>query len=82
MFGLPFLSLVVAASYGLEGLTRTRYDLHGQKVQTLEKEEELGMKENRKRIDIREEYYVGGRAAPSANADDCKASERSAVFVE
>ena len=58
MFGLPFLSLVVAASYGLEGLTKTRYDLHGQKVQTMEKEEELGMKENRKRVDIREEYYV------------------------
>ncbi|KAI9639702.1 cytochrome c oxidase assembly protein COX16-domain-containing protein [Dioszegia hungarica] len=58
VFGLPFLSIVVASSFALEGFTRTRYDLRDQQVQTLSKEEELGMKQGRKKVDIKEEYYV------------------------
>lgn len=57
-FGLPFLSLVVLSSFALETFTRTRYDLHDQKVTSVSKEEELGMNSKRKRVDIREEYYV------------------------
>lgn len=58
LFGLPFLSLVVASSFALQAFTQTRYDYHGQKVQTLSQAEALGMDKNRKRVDIREEYYV------------------------
>ena len=58
-FGLPFLSLIVVSSFALQHFTRTRYDLHGQKVQAMSKEEELKMDKGRKRVDIREEYYVG-----------------------
>ena len=34
-FGVPFLSIVVLASYGLQGFTKTRYDYHDTKVQTV-----------------------------------------------
>lgn len=32
LFGVPFVLLMVAASYGLTMFTQTRYDLHDQKV--------------------------------------------------
>jgi cytochrome c oxidase assembly protein subunit 16 len=57
-FGLPFLGIVVVSSFGLQTLTQTRYDLDNQKVQAVSKEEELGMSKERKKVDIREEYYV------------------------
>lgn len=56
-FGLPFLATIVGASFGLASLTQTRYDYNATKVQTISKEEELRMKKDRKRIDIREEYF-------------------------
>jgi hypothetical protein len=33
LFGIPFLILIVGASFGLQSFTQTRYDLHEQKVQ-------------------------------------------------
>ncbi|KAJ1020161.1 hypothetical protein NDA16_004441 [Ustilago loliicola] len=56
-FGIPFLATIVGASFGLANLTQTRYDYNATKVQTISKEEELRMKKDRKRIDIREEYF-------------------------
>ncbi|KLT38774.1 cytochrome c oxidase assembly protein COX16, mitochondrial [Cutaneotrichosporon oleaginosum] len=56
-FGLPFLSLVVASSYALQTFTSTRYELNDQKVSAVSKEDELGMSKDRKKVDIREEYY-------------------------
>lgn len=58
MFGLPFLSIMVAASFALENFTRTRYDYQASRVQTMSWEEDMGIKQNRKKIDLREEYYV------------------------
>lgn len=60
-FGLPFMATMVAASFGLSALTQTRYDYNATKVQTLSKEDELKMRKDRKRVDIREEYFVSGR---------------------
>lgn len=57
-FGLPFITLVIASSFALQTFTRTRYDLHDQKVTTMSMEEELGMSAKRKKVDIRDEYYV------------------------
>ncbi|EKM81323.1 hypothetical protein AGABI1DRAFT_16423, partial [Agaricus bisporus var. burnettii JB137-S8] len=57
LFGVPFVLLIVAASYGLTTITQTRYDLHDQKVKQVTKEQELGLKNNRKKFDIREEYF-------------------------
>lgn len=65
MFGLPFLSIVVLSSYALETFTQTRYDLDNQKVQAVNKEESLGMSKDRKKIDIREEYYVSRASTPA-----------------
>jgi Cytochrome c oxidase assembly protein COX16 len=32
LFGIPFLFVMVGASFGLQAFTQTRYDLHNQKV--------------------------------------------------
>lgn len=73
LFGLPFLGLVVFSSFALSTFTQTRYDLNDSKTKALSKEEELGMSKDRKRIDIREEYYVSG----GAEADGRPAERRS-----
>lgn len=57
VFGLPFISILVLGSFALSTVTQTRYDLRSSKVQTITKEEELKMNKNRKKVDIREEYY-------------------------
>lgn len=58
MFGVPFIITIVASSYGLSYMTQTRYDYNSSKVQSVSKEEELGMRKDRRKIDIREEYFV------------------------
>ena len=64
LFGLPFISIVVVSSFALEGFTRTKYDLHDTKVTAMSAEEEMKMRKDRKKIDIREEYYVSCLAIP------------------
>lgn len=72
-FGLPFLSLVVVSSFALQAFTSTRYELNDQKVSAVSKEDELGMDKDRKKVDIREEYYVSVRVVGRGNG--CDASE-------
>ncbi|PPR02058.1 hypothetical protein CVT24_011157 [Panaeolus cyanescens] len=57
LFGIPFLILMVGASFGLSTFTQTRYDLHDKKVKFVNKEQELNLDKNRKKFDIREEYF-------------------------
>ncbi|KZT23983.1 hypothetical protein NEOLEDRAFT_1135813 [Neolentinus lepideus HHB14362 ss-1] len=57
MFGVPFVLMMVGASFALQQFTQTRYDLQDQKVSQVSKEEALGLKKNRKKFDIREEYF-------------------------
>ncbi|KXN91465.1 Cytochrome c oxidase assembly protein COX16, mitochondrial [Leucoagaricus sp. SymC.cos] len=66
LYGIPFLLLMVGASYGLTTFTQTRYDLHDQKVKQVTKEQELKLDKNRKKFDIREEYF---RLSAQANED-------------
>ncbi|TFK23455.1 hypothetical protein FA15DRAFT_670476 [Coprinopsis marcescibilis] len=63
LFGVPFLVLMVAASFGLSTITQTRYDMHDQKVKQVTKEQELRLDHNRKKFDIREEYFRLSAAA-------------------
>ncbi|KAK7694103.1 hypothetical protein QCA50_003679 [Cerrena zonata] len=56
-FGIPFLAIMIGASYGLQTFTQTRFDLADQKVKQVNKEEELGLKKSKRKFDIREEYY-------------------------
>jgi cytochrome c oxidase assembly protein subunit 16 len=75
LFGVPFVLIIVGASYGLVPFAQTRYDLQDQKVfkvctqfqhsyrfnpniVQMTKEQELGLNKNRKKFDIREEYFV------------------------
>ncbi|THH28208.1 hypothetical protein EUX98_g5987 [Antrodiella citrinella] len=55
-FGVPFLLIMVGASYGLQTFTQTRYDLQDQKVHGISSDDELSLKKKRK-FDIREEYF-------------------------
>lgn len=63
LFGLPFIATIVAASWGLSNLTQTRYDLRDEKVHAVSKEEELHMKKDRRKFDVREEYFVSAKRA-------------------
>ncbi|KAI0293604.1 cytochrome c oxidase assembly protein COX16-domain-containing protein [Russula brevipes] len=57
LFGVPFLLVMVGASFGLQAFAQTRYDLHSQKVTQMSREQELGLDRNRKKFDAREEYF-------------------------
>ncbi|TFY61362.1 hypothetical protein EVG20_g7091 [Dentipellis fragilis] len=58
LFGVPFLLIIVGASFGLQSFTQTRYDLQSQRITQMSKEQELGLDKDRKKFDIREEYFV------------------------
>jgi len=57
LFGVPFVLIIVGASFGLTTFTQTRYDLHDQRQSQMTREEELGLQKRKKKIDIREEYF-------------------------
>ena len=58
LFGLPFMSVIVAASFVLTPATAIRYERHDRKVRQMTREEELGVGKQGRKVDIREEYYV------------------------
>ncbi|TFY55792.1 hypothetical protein EVJ58_g8019 [Rhodofomes roseus] len=63
LFGVPFVIIVVGASFAMQSFTQTRYDLHDKKVTQVNKEQELGLAKDRKKFDIREEYFRLSAAA-------------------
>lgn len=69
LFGLPFIATMVLGSFFLTPATALRYERHDRKVRQLTKEEELGIGKDRRRIDLKEEYYV------SASEVRCMARE-------
>lgn len=58
LFGLPFIGTMVLGSFFLTPATAIRYEKHDRKVRQLSKEEELGIGKDRRRIDLKDEYYV------------------------
>lgn len=58
LFGLPFLATMVLGSFFLTPATALRYERHDRKVQQVSEEEKLGIGKDRRKIDLREEYYV------------------------
>ncbi|KAG6125187.1 Cytochrome oxidase assembly [Claviceps purpurea] len=56
-FGLPFLTVIVGASFVLTPATAIRYERHDRKVRRLTRQEELGLKRDARPVDMREEYY-------------------------
>ncbi|KAG8218014.1 cytochrome c oxidase assembly protein COX16-domain-containing protein [Butyriboletus roseoflavus] len=57
LFGLPFILIMVGASFGLQSFTQIRYDLQDKRIKQLSQEEALGLDKSKKKFDIREEYY-------------------------
>jgi cytochrome c oxidase assembly protein subunit 16 len=60
LFGLPFIATMVLGSFFLTPATALRYERHDRKVRQLTKDEELGIGANKRKIDLKEEYYVSG----------------------
>ncbi|GAB7351408.1 hypothetical protein MBLNU459_g2081t1 [Dothideomycetes sp. NU459] len=48
---------MVLGSFFLTPATAIRYEKHDRKVRQMTKEEELGIGKDRRRIDLKEEYY-------------------------
>lgn len=58
LFGLPFIATMVAGSFFLTPATALRYERHDRKTRRVTREEALGIGKNRRKVDMREEYYV------------------------
>lgn len=58
LFGLPFMAIIVAGSFVLTPATAIRYEKHDRKVRQMTREEELGVGNQRRKVDIKDEYYV------------------------
>ncbi|KAK4453355.1 cytochrome c oxidase assembly protein COX16-domain-containing protein [Podospora aff. communis PSN243] len=59
LFGLPFMAVIIAGSFILTPATAIRYERHDRRVRQMSREEELGVGQNKRKVDIKEEYYVG-----------------------
>jgi len=57
LFGLPFIVTIVAGSFFLTPATAIRYEKHDRRVRRMSKEEELGIGKDRRKVDMKEEYY-------------------------
>jgi cytochrome c oxidase assembly protein subunit 16 len=58
LFGLPFLTTIVAGSFFLTPATALRYERFDKKNKQLSREEALGIGKDRRKVDMKEEYYV------------------------
>lgn len=58
LFGLPFLTVIIGGSFVLTPATAIRYERHDRKVRTMTRDEELGIGQQRRKVDMKEEYYV------------------------
>ncbi|KAI1772712.1 cytochrome c oxidase assembly protein COX16-domain-containing protein [Hypoxylon cercidicola] len=57
LFGLPFMSIIVAGSFVLTPATAVRYEKHDRRVRQMTREEELGVGKSGRRVNIKDEYY-------------------------
>ncbi|KAI0455721.1 cytochrome c oxidase assembly protein COX16-domain-containing protein [Xylaria acuta] len=57
LFGLPFMSVIVAGSFVLTPATAIRYERHDRKVRQLTRDEELGVGKAGRKVNIKDEYY-------------------------
>jgi cytochrome c oxidase assembly protein subunit 16 len=58
LFGLPFISIIVAGSFFLTPATALRYERHDKKVRQMTQQEALSLGTNKRKVDPKEEYYV------------------------
>jgi cytochrome c oxidase assembly protein subunit 16 len=60
LFGLPFMSVIVAGSFVLTPATAIRYERHDRRVRQMTRDEELGVGKAGRKVNIKDEYYVSG----------------------
>lgn len=60
LFGLPFLATIVAGSFLLTPATALRYERYDRKNQQISQEEAMGLGQNRRKVNMKDEYYVSG----------------------
>jgi cytochrome c oxidase assembly protein subunit 16 len=58
LFGLPFIATMLLGSFFLTPATALRYERHDRKVRQLTEDERLGIGKDKRKIDMKEEYYV------------------------
>ncbi|KAF2678363.1 cytochrome c oxidase-like protein-assembly factor cox16 [Lentithecium fluviatile CBS 122367] len=57
LFGLPFLTTIVAGSFMLTPATALRYERYDRKNQQMTHEEAMGLGKERRKVNMRDEYY-------------------------
>lgn len=57
LFGLPFMAIIVGASFVITPATAIRYEKHDRKVRQMDQKEEKEVFVNKRKFDIREEYF-------------------------
>lgn len=57
LFGFPFLLLMGVGSVALSNFTAVRYEKRDRRVQELDDEENLKIVKNKRKVDVKEEYY-------------------------
>ncbi|KAI8957813.1 cytochrome c oxidase assembly protein COX16-domain-containing protein [Daldinia sp. FL1419] len=57
LFGLPFMSVIVAGSFVLTPAAAVRYEKHDRRVRQMTREEELGVGKTGRRVNMKDEYY-------------------------
>ena len=60
LFGLPFLATIVAGSFMLTPATALRYERYDRKNQQISQEEAMGLGQDRRKVNMKDEYYVSG----------------------
>lgn len=59
LFGLPFMTVIVAGSFVLTPATAVRYERHDRRVRQMTRDEELGVGKTGRKVNMKDEYYVG-----------------------
>ncbi|OAL00821.1 cytochrome c oxidase assembly protein COX16, mitochondrial [Phaeosphaeriaceae sp. SRC1lsM3a] len=57
LFGLPFMSTILAGSFMLTPATALRYERYDRKNQQITQEEAMGLRQERRKVNMKDEYY-------------------------
>lgn len=78
LFGLPFLATIVAGSFLLTPATALRYERYDRKNQQISQEEAMGLGQNRRKVNMKDEYYVSGLLRfTRESANSCNMAKRN-----
>lgn len=58
LFGVPFMAALYFGSVYLAEFTAIKFKMHDDRVQMMTEEEALSVGQNKRKVDMRDEYYV------------------------